>query len=133
MIKNTYAVIKTEKLEETSQFYEKYFGFERAFDSDWYVSLKSGSSEMAVLNANHETLPEKFRGKATGTETLLNFEMDDVDGLFKDFQKDGKMIHLTLRDEPWGQRHFITEDPNGIAIDIIKVIPPSEAFLKQYA
>jgi ribonucleotide monophosphatase NagD (HAD superfamily) len=38
-----------------------------------------------------------------------------------------------LRDEAFGQRHFITCDPNGVLIDVIKPIPPSEEFLKQFA
>ncbi|MFX4229610.1 MAG: hypothetical protein ACFHHU_17570 [Porticoccaceae bacterium] len=40
---------------------------------------------------------------------------------------------LPLRDEPFGQRHFITRDPNGVLIDVIKPIPPSAEFLAQYA
>jgi len=30
-------------------------------------------------------------------------------------------------------RHFITRDPNGVLIDVIKPIPPSAEFLAQYA
>ncbi|RZI75480.1 MAG: glyoxalase, partial [Variovorax sp.] len=40
---------------------------------------------------------------------------------------------LTLRDEAFGQRHFITADPNGVLIDIVKPIPPSAEFAAQYA
>lgn len=36
-------------------------------------------------------------------------------------------------DEPFGQRHFITKDPNGVLIDVIKPIRPSEEFLAQFA
>ena len=46
---------------------------------------------------------------------------------------DGIPILLSLRDEDFGQRHFITSDPNGVLIDIIKPIPPSEAYAAQYA
>ena len=41
-------------------------------------------------------------------------------------------IHVTLRDEPFGQRHFITEDPNGVAIDVIKPIPPTPEYAAQF-
>jgi hypothetical protein len=37
-----------------------------------------------------------------------------------------------LRDETFGQRHFITKDPNGVLIDVIKPIPPSTEFAAQY-
>ncbi|MEM9268600.1 MAG: glyoxalase, partial [Pseudomonadota bacterium] len=36
-------------------------------------------------------------------------------------------------DEPFGQRHFITQDPNGVLIDVIKPIPPSPEFLAQFS
>jgi hypothetical protein len=38
-----------------------------------------------------------------------------------------------LRDEDFGQRHFITADPNGVLIDVIKPIPPSAEFAELYA
>jgi hypothetical protein len=40
---------------------------------------------------------------------------------------------LALRSEAWGQRHFITSDPNGLLIDVIELIPPSEAYAQQYS
>lgn len=37
----------------------------------------------------------------------------------------GLPILIPLRDEAFGQRHFITADPNDVLIDVIKPIPPS--------
>ena len=34
--------------------------------------------------------------------------------------------------EAFGQRHFITADPNGVLIDVIKPIPPSAEFAANY-
>lgn len=132
MIKSSYAVIKTGSIEQTALFYQKYFGFERSFTADWYISLRCGAMELAVLNPDHESIPKKFRGQTSNQSILLNFETDEVDQIYSQFKKDKLPIHLELRDEPWGQRHFISEDPNGIPLDVIKVIPPSEKFLKQY-
>jgi hypothetical protein len=39
---------------------------------------------------------------------------------------------VSLRDEPWGQRHFITEDPDGVLVDVVTVIPPAPEFVAQY-
>jgi hypothetical protein len=44
---------------------------------------------------------------------------------------DTKILH-PLRDEPWGQRHFIGVDPQGVMVDVIELIPPSPEFLAQY-
>ena len=63
----------------------------------------------------------------------MNFEVDDVDAEYERLiKKAGLPLHLDIRDEAFGQRHFITSDPNGVLIDIITVIPPSEDFSSQY-
>lgn len=57
MINSAYAVVKTAKVLETAGFYQRYFGFEKVFAADWYVSLKSGACELAVLDPEHASLP----------------------------------------------------------------------------
>ena len=44
----------------------------------------------------------------------------------------GLPILLAIRDEDFGQRHFITADPNGVLIDVIKPIPPSADYAALY-
>ncbi len=115
-------------------FYREHFGFEPLFSSDWYVHLQlpaDASVNLAVLDGQHETIPVAARGHASGV--ILNFEVDDPDAVHARFQAAGLPVLLPLRDEPFGQRHFITRDPNGVPIDIVKPIPPSEAFAQQYA
>jgi uncharacterized glyoxalase superfamily protein PhnB len=136
MISSVYSVIKTKDLEETSKFYEKYFGFERSFSSDWYISLKSGNCELAILDSEHGTIPERFRGITNPddmSQTLINFETEEVDAIYESLVNDGHEMFLEIRDEDWGQRHFITQDPNGQPLDVIKNIPPSPEFLAQYS
>lgn len=132
-LKEFYTVLCTDDVAGTAAFWERHFDFRRIYESGWYVHLTSRASaraHIAVLDYRHETIPAPFRKKAAGV--LVNFEVDDVDALYARAQADGLPIHLTLRDEPFGQRHFITEDPNGIAIDVIKPIPPSPEFAKLY-
>jgi uncharacterized glyoxalase superfamily protein PhnB len=129
-----YPVIMTGDVAGTAGFYEEHFRFHRSFDSDWYVHLQSKEDErvnIAVLQGDHETIPEQGRGRVSGL--LINFEVEDADAEFARAQAGGLPILLALRDEDFGQRHFITRDPNGVLIDVITPIPPSEAFLKQYA
>jgi uncharacterized glyoxalase superfamily protein PhnB len=133
-LKSFYTVLCTDDVAGTVAFWQRHFGFRCAFETDWYVHLISEASDqanLAILDYRHETIPAPFRKKAAGM--LVNFEVEDVDALYAKAQAEGLKIHLALRDEPFGQRHFITEDPNGIAIDVIKPIPPSPEFAKQYA
>lgn len=129
-----YPVIMTDKVEETTRFYRDHFRFEPTFDSDWYVHLQSTEDEavnIAVLKGDHPTVPVSGRGQVSGL--IINFEVEDVDGVYGRVSEAGLPVLLPLRDEDFGQRHFITQDPNGVLIDIIKPIPPSEEFQKQYA
>ena len=127
-----YPVICTEKVVESKAFYLEHFPLKLTFDSDWYVSLKSTGKrafELALLDFRHETVPEAYR-QPFSSGLLINFEVEEVDRVFEQFREAGLPIHLELRSEPFGQRHFITSDPNGILIDIIKVIPYSDNFLQ---
>ncbi|WP_422377077.1 VOC family protein [Roseibium sp.] len=130
-----YPVLMTSKVAETSRFYQDNFRFKAIFEADWYVHLQSEDDDkvnLAVLDQTHETIPEEGRGNGAGG-MLLNFEVEDVDAIYEEAKSKGLPILLALRDEPFGQRHFITKDPNGVLIDVIKPIPPSEEFLRQFA
>ena len=122
----------TEKMEESCNFYEHYFGFMQTFSSDWYISLKHpNGSELALIDFSHETIPAPFRSVAKGM--LLNIEVDNATQVYNDIKgKNANVVAVELRDEDYGQRHFIAIDPNGILIDVIENIPPSEEFLKNY-
>jgi len=45
----------------------------------------------------------------------------------------GLTERLTLRDEAFGQRHFIVEAPGGVLLDVIEPIAPTAEFVDAYA
>lgn len=129
-----YPVIATDRVAETADFYRGHFRFAAAFEADWYVHLRSTEDEnvnLAILDCRHDSVPEEGRRPVQGL--LLNFEVEDVDAEYARLAAAGLPILLALRDEPWGQRHFITRDPSGVMIDVIKVIPVSPEFAEQYS
>ncbi len=129
-----YPVLMTDDVAGTAAFYKTHFGFEALFENDWYVHLQSSedkSVNLGIVLWNHETVPEAARAKSQGL--LINFEVRDPDAIYERVKAAGLPILRSLRDEDFGQRHFITADPNGVLIDVIKPIQPSEAFLAQYA
>lgn len=132
-IQNFYPVLATADVKEASSFYERHFGFRRAFDSDWYVHLQHAEQaevNLAILDANHESVPVGHRKTAQGV--LINFELEEVDSAYAALVEAGVEILLELRDEAWGQRHFIAKGPDGVLIDVIKQIPPSKEFVAGY-
>jgi catechol 2,3-dioxygenase-like lactoylglutathione lyase family enzyme len=130
-----YPVIMTHDVVGSKAFYLEHFNFEVTFETDWYVSLKAAQAplfELALLNPDHPTVPQDFRRGLHGG-LLLNFEVDDVDVEYERLRTAGLPILYELRSEDFGQRHFITADPNGVLIDVITVIPPSTAYLSHDA
>lgn len=132
MINSFYPVIMSNKIKESKDFYMKYFNFELTFENDWYISLKSEDNiELAIINSAHSTIPEKFRNLSQGI--ILNIEVDNVNNEYKKLISTNNLPVISdIKDEEFGQRHFIIEDPNGILIDIIEVIPPTDEFKTQY-
>lgn len=129
-----YPVIQTGDVAGTRDFYMTHFRFKLAFDADWYCHLQSVEDpkvNIAILDGQHATIPEEGRGTVSGL--ILNFEVEDVDSVYAEVEAAGLPILKPLIDEAFGQRHFITQDPNGVLIDVIKPIPPSGDFAQQYA
>ncbi len=128
-----YPVICTQDVTATRRFYETHFDFAPAFESDWYVHLSKRDDpgvHIAIVDHRHPTIPDGYRKPVQGL--LINFEVDDVDAEHDRLKAAGLDIRLGLRDEAYGQRHFVLADPNGVLIDVIKPIPPSPDFAAQY-
>lgn len=132
-ITSYYPVLMTRDVARSAAFYQAHFGFKPLFSADWYVHLQSAndpSVNLAILDCEHETIPMAGRGRVSAM--ILNFEVGDPDAVYRACEASGLPILLSLRDEAFGQRHFITADPDGVMIDIIKPIPPSAEFASQY-
>ena len=129
-----YPVIQTDDVSGTVAFYVRHFSFRPLFEAEWYVHLQSSEDDgvnLAVLRFDHETIPAGARERTKGL--ILNFEVEDVDAVHSRVRASGVSIAKDLQDEAFGQRHFIARDPNGVLIDVIKPIPPSDDFVADYA
>jgi catechol 2,3-dioxygenase-like lactoylglutathione lyase family enzyme len=129
-----YPVLLVADVAASASFYISHFGFRPLFESDWYIHLQHAEHanvNLAFVSSDHETVPETSRRPASGM--IINFEVDDPDAVYERLSAAGVPVLRSLRDEDFGQRHFIVADPNGVMIDIIKPIPPSAEFAVQYA
>ena len=124
-----YPVLLVTDVARTAAFYVEHFGFQPVFDSDWYVHLRASHAaiELAVIAYDHNTIPPVGRQKTAGL--LLSFEVDDAAAEYARLQAAGVPMLQPLRDEPFGQRHFIATDPNGVLLDVITPIEPDPAWL----
>lgn len=133
-VSSYYPVLMTDDVAGTAAFWQQHFGLVPMFSDSWYVHLQldgDPSVNLAVLDRTHPTVPEGARTAITGG-LLINFEVADVDAVHRRLAAAGLPMLLEPRDEDFGQRHFITRDPNGVLIDVITPIAPSAEFAALY-
>lgn len=128
MVKNISPCICTAKVEESKDFYVKYFKAKITFDCGWYVNLQFGNSS-AELQFIAPQQPEQLT--CNGQGLTYNFLVDDVDEEHGRLLNEGLEPIMSLEDHPWGDRGFAVQDPNGITLYIFSEIEPSGEF-KQY-
>ncbi|MGW4930042.1 VOC family protein [Agromyces sp. NPDC004153] len=128
MLRSCYPVLGSADVAASAAFYIEHFGFEPAFEADWYVSLRHPDSgdELALLDPSHPSVPDGYGEVARGV--LVNLELDDVDAVATRLEGAGVPIVQALRSEPFGQRHVIVRDPGGVLVDVITEIPPAPEF-----
>lgn len=120
------AGILTEKLAESKDFYTKVLGFGVSFENEFYLLMHTPNqqAEISFLLPNHPSQDAFFHKPFKGEGMFLTIEVDEVDSLYHEYKEKGVDIKVELRDEPWGDRHFAIQDPNGIGIDIVKYSAP---------
>mgnify|MGYP000642800299 CR=1 FL=1 len=129
MFNALYPLLHVRDVTASSRFYQDHFGFEPVFESDWYVQLRGGATgnELAVIAFDHETIPPQ--GRHPTANLILSFEVEDAAADAGRLEQAGVSIVQPLRDEVFGQRHFIAVDPNGILLDVITPIEPDPDWL----
>lgn len=120
------AGIVTTKLAESRAFYINILGFGVTFENEFYLLMHTPNrqAEISFLLPGHPSQQPLFHPSFKGEGMYLTIEVDEVDHLYEAIKKKGVEIKIELRNEPWGDRHFAIQDPNGIAIDIVKYAPP---------
>jgi catechol 2,3-dioxygenase-like lactoylglutathione lyase family enzyme len=111
--------ICSDRLSESRDFYVALLGFEIRYDSDWYVQLRNPSNyeqEFGIILRSHNLVPQEFQTAPTGM--YVTFVVPDVDEVYEKALAMGLRIVQEPRNEFYGQRRFLTTDPNGCLIDI---------------
>jgi len=132
-MKSLFPVICSSKLAESKTFYESLLGLTTAFEIDWYIQMLSPTDanlQIAFVARDHESVPSEYSLKPQGI--IVTIEMDDVEPVYQRAQSCKLPIVLALKDEPWGQRHFMTRDPNDLLVDLVQMIEPSKEFKEHF-
>ena len=130
-VTSLYPVLMSHDVSAAATFYRDLLGFETTFETDWYVSLRLGGFELAIVAHDHPTVPAGYRELPRGV--IVNLEVDDVDALHRRLSgAAGVDVVSPLRDEDFGQRHFLLAAPDGALLDIIQPVAPGEDYAEAY-
>ncbi len=130
---SSFPVFTVKYIDKAKEFYLAYFGFSVAFENEWYLHLISDSGiQVGFLLPDQPTQPAIFHNLYTGSGVIFSLEVENVDSAYTEAMEKSLNINLELRSEEWGQHHFCIKDPNGINLDIVQAIEPTEEYQQGY-
>ncbi|MEZ5344796.1 MAG: VOC family protein [Pyrinomonadaceae bacterium] len=128
-IKQIYPVFIVSDISKTKKFYTNHFGFQIALELDWFLNLNHPSNSnhrIVFVQKDHSSVPDFYKGRTNGF--ALDFRVEDATAEFEKSLESGIEIKQQLRDEPFGDRHFIVTDPDGVLINVVQSIEMTEDF-----
>ena len=140
MLGSLFPVFVTDKLADARDFYVRHFDFRVVFEADWYVQIHASRGdnappiELAFMVPRLESQPEPLHAAFSGAGVILTIDVEDVDAVHAKLSEAGVLedVVVGLRDEPWGQRHFLFRDPAGTLLDVVQLIEPSAEYAAAY-
>ncbi|MGD1860883.1 MAG: VOC family protein [Leptolyngbyaceae cyanobacterium] len=133
MIERMVPALYVEDLGASKSFYYDLLGLKPSFEADWIVQLTDSENEavqLIIQPRNHDLVPAAFRRSPQGSS--IAFVVHDCDALYKKAQSMGLEIIQEPKNEYYGQRRFLTVDPDGMLIDISSNCNPSPEFMEKY-
>lgn len=114
--------ICSNQLPETRDFYVELFGFDIAYDSDWFINLKHplNSIEIGIISESSEIVPAGLSNSQNGI--YFTFVVDSADDTFQKAQSMGVEIMKEPEDTFYGQRRLLIKDTNGLVVDVSSLI-----------
>lgn len=125
MAQSFYPILMTDKYVETINFYEDFFDFAVETETDTFTILRHKEHDkvrIAVVATEHEEIPTTHVKLVQGL--ILNFPVSDIVDAYERYYMKGLEIKTKPKLSPYGRRHFMVEDPNGVLIDVMQEYDP---------
>jgi len=109
---NPHIVVKD--INRACEWYGRVLGFKESWtygEPPYFGQVARDGFKLALRCADKPMIDKERAAK----EDFLaaDFGVDDVKALYLEYQAAGVDFHQTLRTEPWGQRSFVVNDPDG--------------------
>ena len=106
----------------SAQFATRHLGFREQMAEDGFASLarEDAGFNLIFLRTGLETFrPERISG-SSGQGLLVVFVVEEIDAVYERLQGEGAPVVTPIETEPWGERYFQIEDPNGIVYQFVQ-------------
>jgi len=122
-IEAMFPVMVTPNLEAVKLFYESVFGFNAVFyDPSFYLHLVSPGTgaQLGFLLPDHGTQPAFLHPIMSADGYVISLEVKDAAQAYAEAKNMNLSIAMHLKEEVWGQIHFMLQDPAGIRVDVVQ-------------
>ena len=102
--------IRSDRPDETRDFFVDLLGFDVAMDLGWVTTLASPanpSAQITIISGDDMAAPG------------ISVEVSDVDAVHSKAVEQGFEIAYPLRDEEWGVRRFMLRAPSGTVVNVL--------------
>jgi predicted enzyme related to lactoylglutathione lyase len=87
---------------------------------DWYLQLMPDADpalNIGFVKPDHAMFAGRPSSSPSGV--VLTVHVDDVDEAYERAKRLGAEIVAEIRNEDYGQRHFLVVDPNGLVLNVM--------------
>lgn len=122
-IQAMFPVMVASNLAELNAFYTSYFGFQAVFfEPSFYLHLVSPNTgiQLGFLVPGHQSQPPFLHALMDTKGYVISFEVADAARAYSQVTTLDLPVVMELKEEQWGQLHFMIKDPAGIHIDIVE-------------
>lgn len=105
------------------EFAKKHFGFSEAMtveDKMTSLTREDVGFNLIYLRTGLETFKPSHRAGSAGDGLLVVFVVDDIDAEYERLRAEGVRVVTPIETEPWGERYFQMEDPNGVIFQLVQ-------------
>ena len=110
MIERAVPNLRSDRPDETRDFFVELLGFDLAMDLGWVLTFASADNPSAQVSLMTNDDPS-----APG----ISVGVDDVDAVHARAVEQGYEISYPLRDEEWGVRRFMLREPGGTMVNVV--------------
>lgn len=112
----------------SAEFLKTHFGFQEDMAVDGVASLSRPDAgfNLIYLRTGLSTFKPSHRAGPAGDGLLVVFVVEDIDAEYARLQAEGVPVVTPIETEPWGERYFQVQDPNGVVVQLVQWVSVPE-------